>query len=149
MTRRATNTPPVGSGYTPGASRASTGTTEADVAADCDTLAAALGWQVERYEQGRASRIKQGIPDRRYVHRRGLRVWVELKAPGGKMTADQHAWLKAELDAGGMAIAVDSVHVLRHLLTLLARDAGRGAAWAYCCEVTALVAARGYRKQAA
>ena len=32
---------------------------------------------------------------------------------------------------------------------LLARDAGRGAAWAYCCEVTALVAARGYRKQAA
>lgn len=121
---------------------------ESDVARACDSLAAALGWTVERYEQGRRTRITEGLPDRRYVHPRGLRIWVELKAPNGKLTATQHAWLLAEQQAGAHALAVDSEHVLRHLLQLLSRDAGRGAALHYCVQTTALIAQRGYRRAA-
>lgn len=120
--------------------------TETEVSQLCDSLAAQLGWTVERYEQRRATRITEGLPDRRYVHRaRGLRIWVELKAPDGKLTAAQHQWLVAEQQAGALALVVDSVHVLRHLLSLLRRDGGRGAALQYCEQTTALIAQRGYR----
>lgn len=123
--------------------------TEAQVASACDGLAEAMGWTVERYEQRRASRICEGLPDRRYVHRgRSLRVWVELKAPGGKMTLAQHVWLIAEIDTGAHAICVDSVHVLEHLFRLLSRDAGRGAALHYCAQTTKLMASKGYRRAA-
>ena len=123
--------------------------TESDVANACDTMAVALGWTVERYEQRRASRICEGLPDRRYVHRgRGLRVWVELKKPGGKLTLDQHRWLIAEQQCNAHAICADSVLVLQHLFQLLSRDAGRGAALHYCVETTNLIASRGYRRAA-
>lgn len=124
--------------------------TEADIAAACDSLADQLGWSVERYEQRRASRICQGLPDRRYVQRaRGHRVWVELKAPAGKLTAAQHGWLSAELAAGGLAVAVDSPDILRRLFGILSRDMGRGEAHRVCREVTDIVARRGYRRVAA
>lgn len=122
---------------------------ERDVAKACDELAEKCGWTVERYEQRRVSRICEGLPDRRYVHRgRSLRVWVELKPPGGKMTLAQHTWLIAEIDTGAHAICVDSVHVLEHLFRLLSRDAGRGAALQYCAQTTKLVASKGYRRAA-
>ena len=64
---------------------------EADVGRQCDELADAIGWTVERYEQGRATHICEGLPDRRYVYRpRGLRVWVELKKPTGKLLSLIH-----------------------------------------------------------
>ncbi len=126
-----------------------TAMTEADVGARCDELAEGLGWKVERYEQQRVTRIHEGLPDRRYIQpARGHRVWVELKAPKGKLTSDQHRWIRAELSAGGMAIAVDSPDVLRRIFSLLSRDAGRGEAHRVCGEITELVAQRGYRDAA-
>jgi hypothetical protein len=125
--------------------RLSSPLTEADIAHDCDRLAAALGWRVERYEQRRATRIHEGLPDRRYVAGNGFRVWVELKRPGGKLTAAQHAWVLAELDAGGLAMAVDNVAQLRELYTRWGKLYGRTAASDYARQVTDLVARRGYR----
>lgn len=97
-----------------------TNATEADVGAACDALAAACGWDVQRYEQRRATRITEGLPDRRLV-RPGQRVWVELKAPGGKLTTAQHAWLLSELEAGALATVIESPDQLARLLALLAR----------------------------
>lgn len=123
-----------------------TETTEADVARECDALAEALGWTVERYEQRRATRICEGLPDRRYVHvGRRLRVWVELKRPRGKLTAAQHAWLLAEWHAGGLATCCDTVDTFRAILSLLGRDAGRGEALRKCRELIDLAALRGIR----
>jgi hypothetical protein len=96
--------------------------TESDVAAACDSRAIAAGWIVERYEQRRATMITEGLPDRRYVHRgRGLRVWVEVKRPGGKLTTAQHRWLLDELEAGALATAIDHPDQLTRLLQILAR----------------------------
>jgi hypothetical protein len=94
--------------------------TEAEVGHLCDELGEELGWEVQRYEQRRATRIQEGLPDRRYV-RGGQRVWVELKRPGGKLTTDQYVWLMSELDAGGMATCIEDVHQLARLFELLAR----------------------------
>ena len=98
--------------------------TETVVAAQVDELAEAMGWEVQRYEQRRASMIHEGLPDRRYVHRaKGLRVWVELKRPGGKLTTAQHAWLTAELEAGALATVIEDVAQF----AALAKTLGRGA----------------------
>lgn len=95
---------------------------EADVERACDDLARQLGWAVENYSQRRASKVHEGIPDRRYVHRgRGLRVWVELKAPQGKLTTAQYEWLTVELEAGGLATVIHSASSLAHLFSMLAR----------------------------
>lgn len=120
--------------------------TETEVATACDALARALGWDVERLEQRRATRIHEGLPDRRYVQRaRGHRVWVELKAPKGQLTRDQHRFLTAELATNAHATVIDDPEQLRRLLTLLARDMGRGEALRYCGELVDLTVKRGYR----
>jgi hypothetical protein len=97
--------------------------TETVVAAQVDELAEAMGWEVQRYEQRRASMIHEGLPDRRYVHRaKGLRVWVELKRPGGKLTTEQHRWLLDELEAGALATVIEDVEQF----AALCRTLGRG-----------------------
>jgi hypothetical protein len=123
---------------------------EQDVALACDSLATQLGWAVDRLEQRRASKIVRGIPDRRY-HRPGQRIWVELKAPGGKLTATQHAWLLSELDAGAMATVIDDEAQLQHLFTLLARRSSslESSARDYCRELVRLCWLRGPRREAA
>ena len=120
-------------------------TTEEDVAKACDELALKMGWRVERYEQRRATRIHEGLPDRRYVGANGFRVWVELKRPGGKLTKDQHTWLTDEQQAGALALPVDDVAQLARVFQLWRVLYGKLDAVAYCREVTALVAQRGYR----
>jgi hypothetical protein len=118
------------------------------VGALCDSLMTQLGWTVERYEQRRASRICEGLPDRRYVHRaRQLRIWVELKAPGKKMTREQRAWLLSELDAGGLATVIDDVSQLQHLLGIFTggRVGQHEQAARYCAELVHLCSLRGYR----
>ncbi len=122
--------------------------TEADVARECDALAIACGWRVERYEQRRASRITRGLPDRRYV-KPGLVLWIELKAPKGKLTAEQHGWLLAELAAGGLATVVDGSEPFRRLLWLLGRSMAKPEATRFCRELIDLTVARGYRAEAA
>jgi hypothetical protein len=96
--------------------------TESAVAAQVDELATKLGWEVERYEQRRATRITEGLPDRRYVHRgRGLRVWVELKKPGGKLTTAQYRWLLDELESGALATVIEDVEQWASLCRTLQR----------------------------
>lgn len=120
--------------------------TEKQVVALCDQLATQLGWRVENYSQSRASMIEEGLPDRRYVHDgRRLRVWVELKRPGGKLTAAQHRWLLAEWHTGSLATVCEGLDTFRALLSLLARDAGRGEALRKCRELIDLTALRGFR----
>ena len=97
--------------------------TESVVAAQVDELATMLGWEVQRYEQRRATMIAEGLPDRRYVHRaKGLRVWVELKRPGGKLTTEQQRGLRDEREAGGRATVIEDVAQW----AALCRTLGRG-----------------------
>lgn len=124
--------------------------TENNVAAACDALARDLRWNVDRIDQRRRTKIVEGIPDRRY-HRPGQRVWVELKAPGGKLTQAQYDWLLSELDAGALAAAVDDVAQLQRLFTLLARRSSsmEAAARDYCRDLVRLCWLRGPRREAA
>jgi hypothetical protein len=94
---------------------------EKEIGRQCDRVAETLGWTVEKYEQSRATRIQEGLPDRRYV-KNGARVWVELKRPKGKLTHAQYRWLLSELDAGGMATTVDNPEQLMALFQLLGRN---------------------------
>lgn len=122
--------------------------TETVVTAQLDELAHALGYTVERYEQRRATMITEGLPDRRYVHRgKQLRVWVEAKRPGGKLTHAQHAWLLAEIDAGALATVIDDVHQFFHLARLLSRGSSimHAEALAYCRQLVDLCWQRGPR----
>ena len=122
-------------------------TTEEEVAAECDDCAVRQSWVIERYEQRRATKIAKGLPDRRYHHLpSGFRVWAEIKRPGGQLTEEQHTWILAELAAGGLALPVEDVSILRALHTKWKALYGQADALAYCREVTALTAKRGYRK---
>lgn len=119
---------------------------ESTVAARCDSLASKTGWDTERYEQRRGSKITLGIPDRRYVHRiAGLRIWVELKAhtKHGRMTREQHRWILSELAAGGHATCIDSAVTLGEIMQTLKYDADK--AHAMCREMVDRIAERGYR----
>lgn len=122
--------------------------TEKDFAKLADALAERMGWWVERYEQSRATRIAEGLPDRRYIIPGRQRVWVELKRSGGKLTSGQHQWLKTELAAGGIACVVDSLEVLARVLRDSAANSSITLAEArrYCAEVVELTASKGYRK---
>ncbi len=55
----------------------------------------------------------EGLPDRyaRHVARK-IRMWVEVKQPGGEVSADQKRWHKTERDAGGSVIVVWSIQDL-------------------------------------
>jgi len=104
---------------------------EADVGRACDSLMDQMGYLVERYEQRRASKICAGLPDRRYIRPTLERVWVELKAPGGKLTYSQYRWLLSELISGGMATVINNAEQLAHLASLMNADE-RHAARLYC-----------------
>ncbi len=121
--------------------------TESDIAAACDALARSLGWAVESYSDARQVRTAPGLPDRRYV-RAARRVWVECKAPGGKLTPEQHRFLVSELDAGAHATVIDDDAQLLRLFRDLATMGGRGAALDYCRALVDQTAARGYRGMA-
>lgn len=119
--------------------------TENAVASLVDGLALAMGWTVERYEQRRRTNVCEGLPDRRYVGPNGLRVWVELKRPGGKLTQAQYRWLDAELRAGGFALPVDDPEVLKAFVTRWRKVFGARDAADYCRQVLELTARRGFR----
>jgi hypothetical protein len=122
--------------------------TEKHVGLMCDSVATQMGWVVERYEQSRASHITEGLPDRRYVHRTlRCRVWVELKAPDGKLTEAQHQWLVTELLNDGAATVVASPDGLAIVLAEVMRYPFSPAkACVFLREIVADFAGRGYRK---
>lgn len=121
--------------------------TEDDVGKLCDDFAIKTGWTVQRLEQRRASRIAEGLPDRRYVIKGLARVWVELKAPNGRLTQDQYQFICDELATGGLAVCIDDVQVFAKLM----QDARRGSSSINSAlrdrmkELTDLVALRGFR----
>ncbi len=64
---------------------------EKEVEHSCDELMIALGWDVVRFSQARASRQTRGIPDRKYY--KGQRTfWFECKAEGGRQTPEQRSF---------------------------------------------------------
>jgi hypothetical protein len=67
----------------------------------CDTLAAMMGYAVVNLEQQRATRLHVGLPDRRYQGKHAF--FFELKLGRDKLAVEQHRFLRAELDAGGIA----------------------------------------------
>lgn len=115
----------------------------------CDSFAEKTGWKVQRYEQRRATKICKGLPDRRYVIKGLARVWVELKAPRGRITEDQYAFVCDELATGGLAVCIDDVQVFAKLM----QDARRGSSSINSAlrdrmkELTDLVALRGFRRE--
>lgn len=63
---------------------------EDDVMAAGDRMMQALGFSVVRLAQKRASKITEGVPDRRYYHRkRRLVVWWEAKSTTGRQRPAQ------------------------------------------------------------
>lgn len=121
---------------------------EKEVGLLCDNLATQMGYRVERYEQQRASRITEGLPDRRLVHpERGWRLWVEYKAKDGKLTRDQHEWLKAEARAGAWVACVCSVEELAVVLNIARNhDIHPATRGSQLYELLEDFAARGYRR---
>jgi hypothetical protein len=86
---------------------------EKEVEADIDRTLKALGFEVTRFSQPRASKQTLGIPDRYARHARlGLRLWIEVKAGKNRLSRHQEAWHVAERAAGGHVVTVWSVQDL-------------------------------------
>lgn len=121
--------------------------TEKEVAGQCDDMAMAMGWVVERYEQPRETMITEGIPDRRYVRKGVSMLWVELKKSGGQMTEAQYWWMKTELAGGGFATVIDDVQTLVPLLRLAKSQSSidRSVLRLKCDELLELCKLRGWR----
>lgn len=81
------------------------------------TLLRALGFHVSRFQQTRASRQTIGVPDL-WIGHPGWQLsgWLELKAPGGRLSPAQRAW-HATAHASGARVAV--VHDRDELVTVL------------------------------
>lgn len=98
------------------------GPSEKQVEAAGDRLMAAHGFVAVRFSQARATNQSPGIPDRKYFHAaRGLAVWWEAKAPGGKQRPAQREFQL-------MAEAVGETYLLGGTMALtewLARPRGR------------------------
>jgi hypothetical protein len=125
---------------------------EGQVGQQCDRIATLMGWEVERYEQRRASRIHEGLPDRRYVHRaKGLTLWVELKGMerSSKLSVGQHQWLADELNAGQLATCIDSPPAFQRLLNGMTGTYARAEGLRICRELLQIVALKGFRTEKA
>lgn len=92
---------------------------ESDFEQDVDARLEALGFEITRLSQPRASKQTPGISDRyvRHVGRK-MRIWIEIKWGRNELTPQQKRWQQTERDAGGDAIAIwtmqDLEDELRH-----------------------------------
>lgn len=81
---------------------------------------ARMGFRVSDLSQPRASMQTPGLPDL-YAHHPRWRIclWVEVKAPRGRLSPTQAAWHEAERAAGGTVVvarsAADLIEPLRAL----------------------------------
>jgi hypothetical protein len=102
-------------------------TLERDVEKACDDLAMQCGYLVKRLSQRRASRVIQGLPDRRYLNLTlGVAFWFEVKAPAGQISREQYEFLADELRCG----CLGSRGGLEELIELM-RAVKRGHAFAF------------------
>lgn len=97
--------------------------------AQCDELAATMGYRVIKLEQRRASKIHLGTPDRRFQGGRCC-FWFEYKFGRDKLSREQHTFLRAELDGGALA----SCGGLAELIALLSAISRSNVAARDCCE---------------
>jgi hypothetical protein len=124
---------------------------EGQVGQQCDRIATLMGWEVERYEQRRATRIHV-LPDRAYIHRtKRLVLDVELKGMerASKLTADQYDWLDLRLKASRLATAIDSPHAFQRLLNALIGPYAQQDGLRICRELLEIVALKGFRTEKA
>jgi hypothetical protein len=72
-----------------------------------------LGFHISDLSQPRASMQTPGLPDLFAMHA-GWKVafWVEVKAPGGKLSVAQEAWHREAHASGVRVMTVDSVAAL-------------------------------------
>ena len=70
------------------------------------------GWKVVRIHQSLGS--EKGIPDLCAI-REGQTCWIDVKAPKGRLSEHQEAWLQDLEDHGGWYIVARSVEDVEHL----------------------------------
>ncbi len=86
---------------------------EKDVEQDIDSELIRLGFDVTRFSQPRKTMQTEGIPDRYACHvARKIRLWIEVKQPGGGVSPDQKRWHRTERSSGGDIIVVWSIQDL-------------------------------------
>lgn len=120
---------------------------ERDVEAACDRLVAALGGDVIRTSPPGRTRQHIGLPDRRY-RLKGHAWYFEVKrGHGGKLTAAQLDFLRAELACGCLALC-GTMEELAGLTRRIVQGAAPAALAGYCAETVEAWAARGLRREA-
>jgi hypothetical protein len=95
---------------------------EKQVAWDIVQALRLIGFDISSTQQSRASRVTVGIPDLYATHAAwGLRLWIECKRPGGRVSKAQQAWHDAERAAGGIVlVATSAADALRQVERLRA-----------------------------
>ena len=89
-----------------------------------DQLMAALGFEIVRLSQSRASRQTPGIPDRKYYHiGHGLTLWWEAKRPGGRQSHCQMTF-QLMVESCGEYYALGGVDKLHAKLLQIAQQQG-------------------------
>lgn len=95
--------------------------TEKDVQRQVKKVLALYGFTVSDFSQGYrpggrrhgTTRQTKGIPDIYAQHPiLKVRLWIEVKRPGGKVSPDQAAWAATETASGGEIWLIDSVDKL-------------------------------------
>ena len=81
---------------------------EADIRHGIVKFLRMVGFACYDLEQNRPTRQTPGIPDL-YVQGKGIRFWIEVKAPGRKQTPAQLDFQRDEGDNGGVYYLWDSV----------------------------------------
>ena len=81
-----------------------------------------IGCNVTKLSQPQRAMMTAGIPDLYVRHSAwGLRVWVEVKTPKGKVSLAQRVWHDFEREAGGTVLvvrsALDAVEQIAELRT--------------------------------
>jgi hypothetical protein len=72
-----------------------------------------LGFHVSDLSQPRASMQTPGLPDLYAMHAQWkVAFWVEVKAPGGRLSRGQEAWHREAHASGVRVMTVDSVAAL-------------------------------------
>lgn len=121
--------------------------TERDVERACDALIASLGGDVIRTSPPGRTRQHVGLPDRRY-RLKGRAWYFEVKRDGGKLTASQLAFLRAELACDALALC-GTLEELAGLTRRIAQGVPSASLAGYCAETVEAWAARGLRREAA
>lgn len=87
-----------------------------------------LGFAVTKTSQPRPSMITRGVPDLYAAHPLWrIRIWIEVKRPGGKTTAYQDLWHETERAAGGSVVVARSVGDVLDAIAEMGAPVRRGA----------------------